>query len=277
MRGSVSRMAMAATLAAAGLAACSDLTDVTPWAYPTEPETAQRAAPVRAEPELAPPSYTAPRVIAAAPAPVAPPPPTVTYAPPRAVDTAPVVTAPPVVAAAPAPVAPPPPAVTYAPPRAVAPPAPVAARPALTFPPEPGETIAPRRTVTARPRPVQPAPVAPARAAPVVIAQAPVVVAQAPAATTVYVPARPMLTEKSGLIDFVLTDGAGRPDGAILKDKTVIRFSPSLAAAMDPDRSRLAPGRPIVVRGSVTGGRRAPALEAVEMGSDIYSMVTLGY
>lgn len=271
MRGSVSRMAMAATLAAAGLAACSDLTDVTPWAYSTEPETAQQAAPVQPEPQPAPPAYTAPRVIAATPAPVAPPPPTVTYAPPRAVDTAPVV------AAAPAPVAPPPPAVTYAPPRAVAPPAPVAARPALTFPPEPGEAVAPRRAVTAPSRPVRPAPVVPARAAPVVIAQAPVVVAQAPAATTVYVPARPMLTEKSGLIDFVLTDGAGRPEGAILKDKTLIRFSPSLAAAMDPDRSRLAPGRPIVVRGSVTGGRRAPALQAVEMGSDIYSMVTLGY
>ncbi|KGM30550.1 hypothetical protein, partial [Inquilinus limosus] len=95
--------------------------------------------------------------------------------------------------------------------------------------------------------------------------------------TTVYVPARPMLTEKSGLIDFVLTDGSGRPDGAILRDKTVIRFSPALAAAMDPDRSRLAPGRPLVVRGTVAGGRRNPVLEAVEMGSDIYSMVTLGY
>ncbi|OWJ63643.1 hypothetical protein BWR60_28830 [Inquilinus limosus] len=108
------------------------------------------------------------------------------------------------------------------------------------------------------------------------MAQAPVVVAQAPA-TTVYVPARPMLTEKSGLIDFVLTDGSGRPEGAILRDKTLIRFSPSLAAAMDPDRSRLAPGRPLVVRGTVTGGRKSPALEAVEMGTDIYSMVTLGY
>ncbi|KGM33195.1 hypothetical protein, partial [Inquilinus limosus] len=64
-------MAVAATLAAAGLAACSDLTDVTPWAYSTEPETAQRAAPVRTEPEPqpTPPAYTAPRVIAAAPAP----------------------------------------------------------------------------------------------------------------------------------------------------------------------------------------------------------------
>jgi hypothetical protein len=46
---------------------------------------------------------------------------------------------------------------------------------------------------------------------------------------------------------------------------------------MDPDRSRLAPGRPLVVRGTVTGGRRNPALQVVEMGTDIYSMVTLGY
>jgi hypothetical protein len=46
---------------------------------------------------------------------------------------------------------------------------------------------------------------------------------------------------------------------------------------MDPDRSRLAPGRPLVVRGTISGGRRNPVLEAVEMGSDIYSMVTLGY
>ena len=114
-------------------------------------------------------------------------------------------------------------------------------------------------------------------APPRVVQQAPATVIAAPAATTVYVPARPMLTEKSGLIDFVLTDGAGRPDGVILKDKTMIRFSPAFALAMDPDRSRLAPGRPIVVRGTVSGGRRNPALEAVEMGTDIYSMVTLGY
>jgi hypothetical protein len=111
----------------------------------------------------------------------------------------------------------------------------------------------------------------------VVVAQAPAVVVSAPAATTIYVPAQPMLTEKSGLIDFVLTDASGRPEGAILKDKTVIRFSTALAAAMDPDRSRLAPGRPLVVRGTVTGGRRNPALQVVEMGTDIYSMVTLGY
>ncbi|WP_225771973.1 hypothetical protein [Inquilinus sp. Marseille-Q2685] len=108
-------------------------------------------------------------------------------------------------------------------------------------------------------------------------APAPVTVIAAPPATTVYVPARPMLTEKSGLIDFVLSDASGRPDGVILKDKTVIRFSPAFALAMDPDRSRLAPGRPIVVRGTVSGGRRTPVLNAVEMGSDIYSMVTLGY
>ena len=227
MRDSVSRMAMAATVAAAGLAGC---TDVTPWAYSTEPgTTAQRPAVIAAQPlpEARPvavaPAYTAPQVIATTPARVSPPPPTVTYAPPRTVP-APVV------------MAPPPPPVVVTQPRVVA--------------------AAPPRVV------VRPAP-------------APVI--SAPAATTVYVPARPMLTEKSGLIDFVLSDGAGRPDGVILKDKTVIRFSPAFALAMDPDRSRLAPGRPIVVRGTVSGGRRAPVLEAVEMGTDIYSMVTLGY
>lgn len=269
MRESVSRMVMAATVAAIGLAAC---TDVTPWAYSTEPETAQRAAPVaiapQPTPQPAPPAYTAPRVIAAAPAPVAPPPPAVTYAPP-------------VMAAAPA-VTAPAPAVTYAPARTVAaPPRPVvgaappvtvaAAQPRVVQPP----VVQPRAVV--QPRVIQPAPAAPARAAPVVVAQAPAVVVSAPAATTVYVPAQPMLTEKSGLIDFVLTDASGRPEGAILKDRTVIRFSPSLAAAMDPDRSRLAPGRPLVVRGTVSGGRRNPGLQAIEMGTDIYSMVTLGY
>jgi hypothetical protein len=261
MRESVSRMVMAATVAAIGLAAC---TDVTPWAYPTEPETAQRAVPVATaplpEPQPAPPAYTAPRVIAAAPAPVAPPPPAVTYAPPRTV------VAPPPVVAAPAP------AVTYAPPRAVAAPA----RPVVGAAP-PVTVAAAQPRVVVQPRVTQPAPAAPARAAPVVVAQAPAVVVSAPAATTVYVPAQPMLTEKSGLIDFVLTDASGRPEGAILKDKTVIRFSPALAAAMDPDRSRLAPGRPLVVRGTVSGGRRNPGLQAVEMGTDIYSMVTLGY
>ncbi|MGK9169346.1 hypothetical protein KXR53_23735, partial [Inquilinus limosus] len=130
----------------------------------------------------------------------------------------------------------------------------------------------PVAAAAAPPRPVQPLP--PARATP---APAATTVVSAPAATTVYVPARPMLTEKSGLIDFVLSDSSGRPDGVILKDKTVIRFSPAFAAAMDPDRSRLAPGRPIVVRGTVSGGRRTPVLNAVEMGTDIYSMVTLGY
>ncbi|WP_225771975.1 hypothetical protein [Inquilinus sp. Marseille-Q2685] len=107
MRDSVSRMVVAATLAAAGLAACSD---TTPWAYPTEPETAQHAASVRVEPlprpAAAPPAYTAPRVIATAPAPVSPPP-TVTYAPPRTVPASPptpVVTAPPRVAGAAPPV-----------------------------------------------------------------------------------------------------------------------------------------------------------------------------
>jgi hypothetical protein len=102
-------------------------------------------------------------------------------------------------------------------------------------------------------------------------------VVEAPAATTVYVPARPMLMEKSGLIDAVLSDNSGRPDGVILRDKTVIRFSPSFAAAMDPDKSRLAPGRPIVVRGTMGGKRNHEVLNAVEMGTDIYSMVTLGY
>lgn len=221
MRESVSRVAMAATVAAAGLAGC---TDVTPWAYSTEPgTTAERPATIRTEPQpvAVPPAYTAPQVISTAPARVSPLPPTVTYAPPRAVP-APVVMAPP-----------PPPAVA-----------------------------APRVVAAAPPRVVHPAP-------------APVI--SVPAATTVYVPARPMLTEKSGLIDVVLSDGAGRPDGVILKDKTVIRFSPAFALAMDPDRSRLAPGRPIVVRGTVAGGRRNPVLEAVEMGTDIYSMVTLGY
>lgn len=221
MRESVSRVAMAATVAAAGLAGC---TDVTPWAYSTEPgTTAERPATIRTEPQpvAVPPAYTAPQVISTAPARVSPLPPTVTYAPPRAVP-APVVMAPP-----------PPPAVA-----------------------------APRVVAAAPPRVVHPAP-------------APVI--SVPAATTVYVPARPMLTEKSGLIDVVLSDGAGRPDGVILKDKTVIRFSPAFALAMDPDRSRLAPGRPIVVRGTVSGGRRNPVLEAVEMGTDIYSMVTLGY
>lgn len=225
MRNGVSCMAMAATVAAAGLAGC---TDVTPWAYSTEPgTTAQRPAVIAAQPlpvtrpVAAAPAYTAPQVIATAPARVSPPP-TVTYAPPRTVP-APVVMAPP-------------PPVVVTQPRVVA--------------------AAPPRAV------VRPAP-------------APVI--SAPAATTVYVPARPMLTEKSGLIDFVLSDGAGRPDGVILKDKTVIRFSPAFALAMDPDRSRLAPGRPIVVRGTVSGGRRTPVLEAVEMGTDIYSMVTLGY
>jgi len=220
-------MAMAAIVAAAGLAGC---TDVTPWAYSTEPgTTTQRPTMIAAQPlpktqPVAPaPAYTAPQVIATAPARVSPPPPTVTYSPPRTVP-APVV------------MAPPPPPVVVTQPRVVA--------------------AAPPRVV------VRPAP-------------APVI--SAPAATTVYVPARPMLTEKSGLIDFVLSDGAGRPDGVILKDKTVIRFSPAFALAMDPDRSRLAPGRPIVVRGTVSGGRRAPVLEAVEMGTDIYSMVTLGY
>lgn len=219
MRDSVSRMAMAATVAAAGLAGC---TDVTPWAYSTEPgTTTQRPTMIAAQPlpktqPVAPaPAYTAPQVIATAPARVSPPPRTV---------PAPVV------------MAPPPPPVVVTQPRVVA--------------------AAPPRVV------VRPAP-------------APVI--SAPAATTVYVPARPMLTEKSGLIDFVLSDGAGRPDGVILKDKTVIRFSPAFALAMDPDRSRLAPGRPIVVRGTVSGGRRAPVLDAIEMGTDIYSMVTLGY
>ncbi|MGO1078476.1 hypothetical protein [Inquilinus sp. CA228] len=214
---------MAAAFAAAGLTACADLTNITPWAYSTEPETAQRPIAAQPLPEpqpvAVPPAYTAPQVISTAPARVSPPPPTVTYAPPRAVP-APVVMAPP-----------PPPAV-----------------------------VAPRVVVAAPPRVVHPAPVI-----------------SVPAATTVYVPARPMLTEKSGLIDFVLTDGAGRPDGVILKDKTVIRFAPAFALAMDPDRSRLAPGRPIVVRGTVSGGRRNPVLEALEMGTDIYSMVTLGY
>ncbi|MFE0753102.1 hypothetical protein ACFW16_04035 [Inquilinus sp. NPDC058860] len=224
-------MAVAVTLAATGLTACSDLTDITPWAYPTEPETAQQAAQVEPQPAAVPPAYTAPRVIAAAPAPVSPPPPTVTYAPPR---TAPA-------------------AVVAAPPRVVAAAPPVA-------------------VAAAAPRVVRPAP--PARVTP---PPSPPVVISAPAATTVYVPAQPMLTEKSGLIDFVLSDASGRPDGVILKDKTVIRFSPAFALAMDPDRSRLAPGRPLVVRGTVSGGRRAPVLNAVEMGSDIYSMVTLGY
>jgi hypothetical protein len=221
MRDSVSRMAMAATVAA-GLAAC---TDTTPWAYPTEAGTAaERPTVITTEPArvvAAAPAYTAPQVISTAPARVSPPPPTVTYAPPRAV------------------------------------PAPV-----VMVPPPPPAVVAPRVVVAAPPRVVQPAPAT---------------VITAPAATTVYVPARPLLTEKSGLIDFVLTDGAGRPDGVILKDKTLIRFSPAFALAMDPDRSRLAPGRPIVVRGTVSGGRRNPALEAVEMGTDIYSMVTLGY
>lgn len=221
MRDSVSRMALAATVAA-GLAAC---TDTTPWAYPTEAgTTAERPTVITTEPArvaVAAPAYTAPQVISTAPARVSPPPPTVTYAPPRAV------------------------------------PAPV-----VMAPPPPSVVVAPRVVVAAPPRVVQPAPAT---------------VITAPAATTVYVPARPMLTEKSGLIDFVLTDGAGRPDGVILKDKTLIRFSPAFALAMDPDRSRLAPGRPIVVRGTVSGGRRNPALEAVEMGTDIYSMVTLGY
>ena len=227
MRDSVSRMAMAATVAAAGLAGC---TDVTPWAYSTEPgTTTQRPTMIAAQPlpktqpVATAPAYTAPQVIATAPARVSPPPPTVTYSPPRTVP-APVV------------MAPPPPPVVVTQPRAVA--------------------AAPPRVV------VRPAP-------------APVI--SAPAATTVYVPARPMLTEKSGLIDIVLTDGSGRPDGLILQDKTVIRFSPAFAMAMDPDRSRLAPGRPIVVRGTVAGGRRDLALQAVEMGTDIYSMVTLGY
>lgn len=222
MKDSVSRMAMAATVAA-GLAAC---TETTPWAYPTEPGTvAERPTVIATEPmsvAAATPAYIAPQVIAAAPARVTPPP-TVTYAPPRTV------TVPPPVIVAPAPA------------------------PVVTAPPRVAQRV-------------------PAKVSP-----APATVIQPPAATTVYVPARPMLTEKSGLIDFVLTDGAGRPDGVILKDKTVIRFSPAFALAMDPDRSRLAPGRPIVVRGTVAGSRRNPALDAVEMGSDIYSMVTLGY
>jgi hypothetical protein len=182
--------------------------------------------------------------------------PTVIAAEPvRVAAAAPAYTAPQVIATAPARVSPPPPTVTYAPPRAV--PAPV-----VMAPPPPPAVVAPRVVVAAPPRVVQ---------------SAPVTVIAAPAATTVYVPARPLLTEKSGLIDFVLTDGAGRPDGVILKDKTVIRFSPAFALAMDPDRSRLAPGRPIVVRGTVGGSRRGPVLDAVEMGTDIYSMVTLGY
>ncbi|WP_342236353.1 hypothetical protein [Inquilinus sp. OTU3971] len=174
---------------------------------------------------------------------------------PQPVAVSPAYTAPQVIATTPARVSPPPPTVTYAPPRTV--PAPV-----VMAPPPPPAVVAPRVVAAAPPRVVHPAP-------------APVI--SVPAATTVYVPARPMLTEKSGLIDFVLTDGAGRPDGVILKDKTVIRFAPAFALAMDPDRSRLAPGRPIVVRGTVAGGRRNPVLEAVEMGTDIYSMVTLGY
>ncbi len=126
---------------------------------------------------------------------------------------------------------------TYAPPRTVPGPGGHGSAPA------PGGRGATRVVAAAPPR--------------AVVRPAPSPVISAPAATTVYVPARPMLIEKSGLIDFVLSDGAGRPDGVILKDKTVIRFSPAFALAMDPDRSRLAPGRPIVVRGTVSGSRRA--------------------
>ena len=274
MKESVSRKTVALAVAAIGLAAC---TDTTPWAYPTEPDaTAQRPAPIRTEVASAPqsaPAHAAPKVIAATPAPVTPPPPAATYAPPLA----PAYVPPPPVAVAP-PVTPPPPVVTYAPPRIVAapPPAPVVVAPpsppAVTAPPRAVGAAPPVAVAAAAPRPIQPQP--PARPAP---APAPMTVVEAPAATTVYVPARPMLTEKSGLIDIVLSDSSGRPDGIILKDKTVIRFSPAFAAAMDPDKSRLAPGRPIVVRGTFSGSRSGQVLNAVQMGTDIYSMVTLGY
>jgi hypothetical protein len=108
------------------------------------------------------------------------------------------------------------------------------------------------------------------------VAPPPVTSAQRLVTAPVYAPAGPALVEKSGLIDAVLSNNAGRTDGLILMDNTIIRFSPDFGAAMDPDGSRLAPGRPIVVRGNWAGSRRGRVLDAVEMGTDIYSLVTLG-
>ncbi|MDR6293567.1 hypothetical protein E9232_006118 [Inquilinus ginsengisoli] len=151
-----------------------------------------------------------------------------------------------------------PPAATYVEPQPVAPPP--AARAVQAQAPI---TYSTPRVVTVAPAPVGVQPMAPVQR-----------VVTAPA--TVVVPAGPVLVEKSGLIDVVLSDNKGRTDGVILKDDTVIRFSPDFAAAMDPDGSRLAPGRPIVVRGNWGGNRRkAQVLNAVEMGTDIYSLVTL--
>jgi hypothetical protein len=211
---SVSRMtALALTVAAVGLGAC---TDTTPWAYPTEPGAmAQRSATVESAPVAMAP---APRIIGAAP-------PAASYVEPQ-------------------PVAPPPMA------RAVQ------AQPPITY--------STPHVVTVAPAPVVVQPAAPTQQ----------VVVTAPA--TVVVPSGPVLVEKSGLIDVVLSNSRGRTDGVILMDDTVIRFSPDFAAAMDPDGSRLAPGRPIVVRGNWGGSRRkAQVLNAVEMGTDIYSLVTL--
>jgi hypothetical protein len=125
--------------------------------------------------------------------------------------------------------------------------------------------------------PVQPLPAAPR------VVTAPMVVTPGATTTTVYAPtvvyapAAPTLFEKSGLIDIVLSDKAGQPDGVILKDETVVQFSPAFGAAMDPDGSRLAPGRPIIVRGTWTRDRhKRDVLNVVEMGTDVYSMVTLG-
>jgi hypothetical protein len=169
-----------------------------------------------------------------------------------AVESAPATTAPRVIGAAP-------PAAPYVETRPVAPPPvarAVAAQPPITY--------STPRVVTVAPAPVVAQPIAPVQQ----------VVVTAPA--TVVVPSGPVLVEKSGLIDAVLSNNAGRTDGVILKDDTVIRFSPEFAAVMDPDGSRLAPGRPLVVRGNWGGNRRkGQVLNAVEMGTDIYSLVTL--
>jgi hypothetical protein len=151
-----------------------------------------------------------------------------------------------------------PPAASYVEPQPVAPPV------ARALPVQPPITYSTPRVVTVAPSPMVVQPAAPAQQ----------VMVTAPA--TVVVPAGPVLVEKSGLIDAVLSNNAGRTDGVVLKDDTVIRFSPEFGAAMDPDGSRLAPGRPIVVRGNWGGNRRkAQVLNAVEMGTDIYSLVTL--
>lgn len=132
-----------------------------------------------------------------------------------------------------------------------------------------------RAPATAEARPIATAPL-PIAAAPVA---SPAATTPRPARQAAYtpapIPAGPALTEKSGLIDAVLTDNHGRPDGLMLHDDTVIRFPLALAATMDPDGSKLARGRPIVVRGTWGGNRRrGQVLNAVEMGPDVYSMVS---